>query len=359
MVLPHPNSTAISPTSATVIDLFAGVGGLTHGLKNTGFSIEAGVDIDPKCKFSYERNNDAEYIERDIGSITPQDINSLFRTGLPRVLAGCAPCQPFSTYAQKRENPNWSLLAEFSRLIERSQPEIVSMENVPTLITFRKGRVYKDFRDRLTALGYEVAEKIVFAPDYGVPQRRKRLLLLASKLGPIKLLAPHKHFSNDVSVKSAIGDLRPIKAGEQDQLDPLHISSALSDTNLQRIRQSVPGGTWRDWDPTLRAACHLRSSGATYSSVYGRMTWDAPSPTITTQFYGYGNGRFGHPEQDRALSLREGALLQTFPNSYEFTDPAGKIEINTIGRMIGNAVPVRLGEIIGQSIAHHLEDINE
>ena len=135
--------------------------------------------------------------------------------------------------------------------------------------------------------------------------------------------------------------------------------SRLSPTNLKRIRQSTPGGTWRDWDEELQLECHKKESGKTYPSVYGRMSWDEPSPTITTQFYGYGNGRFGHPEQDRALSLREGAILQSFPPDYVFIDNEHPSNRREIGIHIGNAVPVELGRAIGLSIQQHLQEVEE
>ena len=156
--------------------------------------------------------------------------------------------------------------------------------------------------------------------------------------------------------KFPIYDLPEIPAGGVCETDPLHRSAALSAINLERIQASIPGGTWRDWPENLRCACHLKNSGQTYSSVYGRMTWDQIGPTITTQFYSYGTGRYGHPEQDRALSLREGALLQTFPEDYDFIDPAHPFVFRDVARHIGNAVPVRLGEIIGQTIINHLHE---
>lgn len=147
----------------------------------------------------------------------------------------------------------------------------------------------------------------------------------------------------------------PIKAGERDPQDELHTASSLSPLNLSRIRVSRPGGTWRDWPEELQASCHRKDTGATYPSVYGRMEWDRPAPTITTQCFGYGNGRFGHPEQDRAISLREAAMLQTFPESYAFAPPGAPIKFNKMGRLIGNAVPVRLGEVIARSLVGHVQ----
>ena len=174
-------------------------------------------------------------------------------------------------------------------------------------------------------------------------------------LGDITIIPP-THNSEDVHVADYIADLPAIEAGGIDPADPLHRSSHLSEINLKRIRASVPGGTWRDWPENLRCECHKKESGQTYSSVYGRMTWEQIGPTITTQFYNYGTGRYGHPEQDRALSLREGALLQTFPADYDFINPERPFVFRDIARHIGNAVPVRLGEVIGISMLNHLQE---
>jgi DNA (cytosine-5)-methyltransferase 1 len=159
------------------------------------------------------------------------------------------------------------------------------------------------------------------------------------------------------SVRETIADLPPITAGEADPRDNLHASSKLSDINLKRIRSSVPGGTWRDWDESLLATCHRKATGATYPSVYGRMEWDKQSPTITTQCFGFGNGRFGHPEQDRAITLREAAMLQTFPRTYKFVPNGGRVVFDKLGRLIGNAVPVRLGEVIADALVSHVAKV--
>jgi len=147
--------------------------------------------------------------------------------------------------------------------------------------------------------------------------------------------------------------LSHIGAGETNNRDKLHVASSLSKINLERIRYSIPGGTWRDWPEELILNCHKKKTGRSYSSVYGRMQWDDVAPTITTQFIGYGTGRFGHPEQDRALTLREGAMLQTFPVNYSFVPEGEEVILKIIARHIGNAVPPRLGEIIGLSIKKH------
>lgn len=339
------------------IDLFCGIGGLTKGLSLAGINVIAGFDIDNSCKFAYEKNNNSIFINKDINDVTGEDINSLFgNEDEIRIIVGCAPCQPFSRYSLRyrkdgRKDDKWKLLYSFARIIKNTLPDIISMENVPSLI---KEKVFSDFVNLLVSNGYYVESKIVYCPDYGVPQKRKRLVLLASKLGEIHLIPPIYQKENYRTVRMAIGNLPPISDGEESQYDSLHRASKLSAVNKERIKQSVPGGTWRDWDETLRASCHNKKTGTTFPSVYGRMKWDEPSPTITTQFYGYGNGRFGHPEQNRAISLREGAILQSFPNDYIFVDekhPAGKREL---GMHIGNAVPVELGRAIGVSIQNHL-----
>ena len=149
--------------------------------------------------------------------------------------------------------------------------------------------------------------------------------------------------------------MKSLKAGEQGNSDKLHLSATLSELNMRRIRASKPGGTWRDWPKDLIAACHKKEEGQGYVSVYGRMEWDKSSPAITTQFFGFGNGRFGHPSQDRAISLREGAMLQSFPKSYKFVKAKEPVIITTLGRLIGNAVPVKLAEALGRTITRHTQ----
>lgn len=174
-------------------------------------------------------------------------------------------------------------------------------------------------------------------------------------LGPIELKASESKLK--LTVKDAIGGLPRIAAGEKSADDPLHASAGLGAINLKRIRASTPGGTWRDWPKGLRASCHRRSTGKTYPSVYGRMEWDKPAPTMTTQCYGFGNGRFGHPEQDRAISLREAAIIQSFPKEYSFLAGGEEVTFERLGTLIGNAVPPKLGEAIGRSILAHVEAV--
>jgi len=340
----------------SVVDLFCGAGGLTHGLRKERFRVCAGVDVDDQCRYPFEQNNDASFVKRDVIDLTAAELDALFVPDVPKILVGCAPCQPFSTYNQKNDDPKWRLVGRFGDLIVEVKPDVVSMENVPRLLEFQGGEVFEAFRRTLERAGYFVRHRVVFLPDYGLPQRRSRLVVLASRHGAIDLEDPTHTPDKYGTVQEAIGRLPPIAAGETDDSDALHTASRLSDVNLRRIRASMPGGSWADWDDDLVANCHKAETGRGYRSVYGRMRYDEPAPTITTQFFGFGNGRFGHPEQDRGLSLREGAILQSFPPDYAFVGPGERVQFKALGRLIGNAVPVVLGQAIGRSIKAHLRD---
>jgi DNA (cytosine-5)-methyltransferase 1 len=356
---------------ATVVDLFCGVGGLTHGLRKAGLNVTAGIDINATCKYAYEINNvGTVFIESDVAEIPSQTIAECYGDNDIKVLVGCAPCQPFSKYTmryRKEEkekgrggdswqiDEKWKLLYAFAQKIRDIQPDIVSMENVPEL---EKEQVFQDFLNTLEEMNYHVSYSIAYCPDYGVPQSRKRLVLLASMHGEIALIPPEYTKENYITVREAIGKMPKLKSGGKNRNDALHFCTRLSKRNLERIKQSKQGGTWHDWEEQLQLKCHKRKSGKTYGSVYGRMSWNKPSPTITTQFYGYGNGRFGHPEQDRAISFREGAVLQSFPQDYVFLNDEMFIKSREIGVHIGNAVPVELGRAIGVSILNHIKEVN-
>jgi len=347
--------------SAVAVDLFCGAGGLTRGLLNAGIPVVAGYDVDETSRYAFEHNNrPATFHAKDIGELTGDVLARHYSDADIRILVGCAPCVTFSRYTQglkRSRDPKWSLLRQFARLVTELKPDIVSMENVPEL---QHHSIFDEFLRTLRNEGYhfsdDAKERVVYCPDYGVPQHRSRLVVLASRLGPIEMVRPSHPAKKHRTVRDALSRLDELEAGERSRKDRLHRASTLSDLNLKRIRKSQPGGSWRDWPEDLVAECHKEETGETYGSVYGRMVWDRPSPTITTQFYGFGNGRFGHPEQDRALSLREGAILQSFPKYYKFVEPRTEVSVKRVGRMIGNAVPVRLGKAIGRSIKAHLEE---
>ena len=335
------------------VDLFCGVGGLTHGLVRGGIYVISGIDVDPACRFPFEANNAAVFLERDVAFLDSKEIRQLFQSDGLRLLTGCAPCQPFSAYSRsgrnKKYESQWPLLLSFGRLVRELKPELVVMENVPQLLDHQ---VFESFVESLQ--DYAKWWSVIDCSNLGIPQTRRRLVLIASRLGNkrLDLLLPEESVS---TVRKTIAELPPILAGERHPDDSLHAAASLSNLNMQRIKSSKPGGTWRDWPVSLQASCHKKPTGATYSSVYGRMEWDKAAPTITTQCFGYGNGRFGHPEQDRAISLREAAMLQTFPRNYVFVPEGKEVKFNQMGKMIGNAVPVLLGKVIADTLFSHIQ----
>lgn len=336
------------------VDLFCGIGGLTYGLREAGIEVVAGLDNDKTCRYAYEANTNAKFIEADISEYDFQGIKKLFSKGSTKVLVGCAPCQTFSSNTfkvdkKKKENDKrWTLINYFVEAVKVVKPEVISMENVRGII---KTQVFKDFVKDLENLGYSINYDVLYLPEYGVPQNRSRMVLVGSTVGNISVPKQTHKKGGYITVGDVIRDLPQIAAGEISLTDPLHRSKKLSELNLKRIKQSKPKGTWRDWDPKLLPNCYRKTSGATFTSVYGRMGWEDVAPTITTQFFNYGSGRFGHPEQDRALSIREGSIIQTFPEHYDF---GIDMPISVVGRHIGNAVPPRLGEVLGNSIKGHL-----
>ena len=339
-------------SSITAVDLFCGVGGLTRGLSNAGINVKLGVDLDPACEFPLEENNDTRFLQGDVSKLKASTLKKELKGSKISLLAGCAPCQPFSSYSnstgKQERHKDWGLLKSFEKLVLKVQPTLVTMENVPPLE--RKG-IFAGFTKTLEKDGYHVSYRVVHGKEIGLPQRRRRLVLVASKLGPIELPEWNEPVQ---TVRDAIADLQPIQAGVSNSKDRLHFSAGLSDLNLERIKHSKPGGTWRDWPEHLVAKCHTKKSGRSFPSVYGRMRWDQPAPTMTTQCFGFGNGRFGHPEQDRAISLREAAIIQSFPEDYAFLRDDDPISISALGRLIGNAVPVKLGEYIGDVLVKHV-----
>lgn len=338
------------------IDLFCGAGGLTRGLLDAGVKVKAGFDLDGTCRHAYEHNNPgAKFLEADVSKLTSKSLMGFWGKGAIKLLAGCAPCQPFSTAAnaaRTEEDKRYDLLDHFSRLVTSCRPDLVTMENVPRV---KNHPPFERFLKRLRGLKYDVWFRVVACTDVGVPQTRRRLVLLASRLGPLDRGLIKSNSGCDLSVRSAIGHLTPLSTGEQDPKDRIHVARELADINLRRIRASRPGGTWADWPIELRSSCHTRDSGQSYRSVYARMSAEEPSPTITTQFFNFGTGRFGHFEQDRPLTPREAAILQSFPEGYEFVAEGQPVHLSTLGRLIGNAVPPRLGEAIGRTLLAHVQ----
>lgn len=333
------------------VDIFCGAGGLTSGLLAAGVRVVAGVDIDATCRYPFEANHKgAKFIEKSVTDVSGDALKKLWSKDSIRLLAGCAPCQPFSSYSRGRatDHVKWGMLYEFSRLVSETLPELVTMENVPGL---EKQAPFSDFIESLKKSGYNVSYAVLNAANYGVPQSRKRLVLLASRIGEVTLpIATHEGAANWRTVQDAVGELKALKDGEVDINDPLHRASTLSPLNRKRIRASKEGGTWRDWPVSLVADCHKKESGKHSGGVYGRMRWNQPAPTMTTLCNGYGNGRFGHPVQHRAISLREAAIFQSFPKDYMFVEAGQTPNVRTVARLIGNAVPPKLAEAIGRQL---------
>ena len=338
------------------VDFFCGGGGMTRGLLDAGIDVLCGIDSDPSCKKTYERNNNIKYLQKDICQFTPKELLSKFPQIANRdklLLVGCAPCQPFSILRRDKidahgniiPHKSTNLLTEFGRFVKALHPAHILVENVPGL----KGKgaeVLDAFKSMLSKNNYLYDENVIYAKNYGIPQNRRRYVLIASRLfKPSIPQATHgKGLLPYHTVRQAISEFPPLLAGGENTLIPNHKCANLSPLLLERLRNTPhDGGSRKDWPENLVLNCHRNFDG--HTDVYGRMRWDMPSPTLTVKCFSISNGRFGHPEQDRAISLREAAALQTFPDSYVFEG-----NMQEIGRQIGNAVPVLLAQIMGTYI---------
>ena len=331
------------------IDLFCGAGGLTLGLRRAGWDVVAGIDLDSEVGETYRSNNPgAQFVAADLRSVTDDDIRTLVGTvpSSELLLAGCAPCQPFSKQRQRHglgPRSDATLLGEFARLVRTMEPRVVLMENVPGIASVPGFSSFRRFLKALHHCGYRYDYGVLNARNFNVPQHRRRYVLLAARARTVALPRPNGRCPrlDTTTVRSAIGHFPALDAGEAHASIPNHYAARLSDRNLERIRATPPdGGSRRDWPERLKLDCHAQIRG--FSDVYGRLWWDRVAPTLTSRCNSLSNGRFGHPQQDRAISLREAAALQTFPDKYEFlgTKPS-------IARWIGNAVPVAFAEALG------------
>ena len=343
-----------------VFDFFAGCGGASRGFQDAGMEVAFALDWDSDARQTFTNNfPSARFEASDIRKTNEDDVHNLVRAHRPHpvLFSGCAPCQPFSKQNTTRPPPGDDervpLLLEFLRFIRRCEPDIVFVENVPGIQNLRGDtEPLSAFVRGLEDAGYgKPSCEAVSLQRYGVPQGRRRFLLVASRGGPLEL-PPKTHGPGTANpeydtVRHWIGDLPAIEAGEEHPVVPNHRASGLSERNLERIRATPEGGGHGDWPDALRLPCHRKIKG--YSDVYGRMSWDRPASGLTTRCISYSNGRFGHPEQDRAISVREAACLQTFPMDFLFTGG-----IDSMARQIGNAVPVRLAASVGRHVIQHL-----
>lgn len=400
-------SKAVGIPRFLTVDFFCGAGGTTRGLIDAGGYVIAGIDKDERCRSTYVNNNKNQTLDRTKPCFLHHDVfpksrrypdgqqAELFAAleelipgyrhqapGVPLLFAICAPCQPFTKVSRKEltderkdgRRRDRNLLIEATAFVERFKPELVLSENVQGIGDPKYGGVWERFREGLEALGYVTGTKVVCTSRFGIPQYRKRSILLAARRDVIKaerlsdliheeLLVPESDpDSLMVSVREAIGHLPAIKAGEQHSKIPNHRTRALSDLNFCRLSSAKPGESNAYMENTphgdLSLDCHRkvnkRLGGRCFTDVYTRMSPDRPSPTITTKCHSISNGRFGHYDvkQVRGISLREAAILQSFPNEYIFYP----MDQNTsVASMIGNAVPPKLAAFFSRYLAQSVD----
>ena len=341
------------------LDFFCGAGGLTRGLMDAGIEVVAGIDIDANCSETYVQNNPGvRFLHQDISSIDKISLRGLLGSidSKDLLIAGCAPCQPFSKQRKPeqanaknrlRRQSDAKLLGELCRIIELIRPAHVLVENVPGLTKVPGFSTYRRFIRVLQMNGYSIDEDVLDAKHYSVPQSRRRFVLMASRTKQVALpkpthgtgLLPYK------TVRESIAHFPPLSAGCRSTIIPNHVAAYLSPLNIKRMANTpIDGGDRRSWKEPLVLECHKGDYDG-HSDVYGRMFWNRPAPTLTSKCNSLSNGRYGHPEQNRAISLREAASLQTFPDSYVFHGLDQQI-----ARQIGNAVPVAFACALGRAL---------
>lgn len=329
---------------------------MSYGLQTAGIKILAGLDNDYSCKETYEANiKGAKFIHHDISNLDTPELENILdikRNDNNLVFAGCSPCQYWSKVRTNKTRSQKSafLLKNFERFISYFRPGFVIVENVPGLATNKLHSILPDFIKFLDSEGYAYNQGVINAIDYGVPQKRKRYLLLASRITN-KINLPTAEHNPNLIVKNYIGitnGFNKIIAGHRDESNFQHWSAKLSKENLQRIQLTPKSGgdrsCWKD-NKSLQIPAY-EGKDEIFRDVYARMYWDRPAPTITTRFNSFSNGRFGHPDEDRAISIREGATLQTFPKDFVFKGG----NMASLARQIGNAVPPEIAKRIGTHI---------
>jgi DNA (cytosine-5)-methyltransferase 1 len=350
-----------SKKNLKAIDFFCSGGGMSYGLQQAGINVIAGIDYDPDCKATYEANiKGAKYILADVGKLKEADLAKeidIKKDDDELILVGCSPCQYWTIIRTNKNKSQKSknLLHEFHRFVKYYNPGYVVVENVPGILIKHKESGLDKFVKELMEQGYEVHYEIVNLNHYGVPETRKRFSLIANRVSNKKIFP--KPDNSCPTVADFIGTnngFSKVLAGHRDNSRFMHTVAGLSEMNLERLRLTPHnGGARQSWANTnLQINAYKKKGGnISFSDTYGRMSWDKPAPTITTKFFSISNGRFAHPEENRAISIREGATLQTFPKSYNF------IGTNTasIARMIGNAVPPLYARQLGETIMNNHE----
>jgi DNA (cytosine-5)-methyltransferase 1 len=346
-------------TSLKAIDFFCCAGGMTEGFENAGISVIAGIDIDPDCKETYEKNHpNSKFLLKDIKKLKTNYFlkeMSIQKNDDSLIMIGCSPCQHWTKINTEKEKSELSknLLLDFTRFVKYYKPGYVVIENVPGIELNPEDSGLQKFLSFLKRNNYKFTKEIIDMSKYGIPQKRIRFVLLATR-NKIDIFLPNKKNVTN-TLKDIIKKLPVIRAGSINKKNKLHRSMKLSDINKKRLKLTPKnGGTrsaWKD-DPELQIEAY-KGKDNIFRDVYGRMKWDAPASTITTRFNSISNGRFGHPSQNRAISLLEGVLLQTFKKSYSFFGKSDSI----IAKQIGNAVPPLFAKHLAKSIKSHYAHI--
>ena len=337
-----------------VIDCFCGAGGLSLGFEQAGFEVEYAFDLDESAIKTYQKNPNHHHgpsFVRDIYKVSKQSIEEDLghELGEIDVVIGGPPCQGFSVQRRGDDvDPRNQLVLEYVRLLKEIKPKFFIMENVGGILSVRGKPFVKALFENMEAAGYSILQKKLTASDYGVPQDRTRVIIVGELTNgaETKFTYPTPDEGPKKTVREAITDLMD----KDESTVPNHKADKLSAINLKRI-QSITEGQGRDSLPEeLQLECHKKNNGHRHLDTYGRMAWDQPSPTITARFDSFSRGRFGHPVLDRSITLREGARLQTFPDSFEFV--GNKVEV---ARQIGNAVPPVLAERVAEQVKQCLD----
>jgi DNA (cytosine-5)-methyltransferase 1 len=344
------------------LDIFCGAGGVTCGLRKAGITVAVGVDSNEDCRLTFTQNNPAvRFIAEDIRKLSVKQLLSYTQTLKEcdfLLLAACAPCQPFSAQNRQRHmKQDRAILSHVERLVKEMKPDFLFLENVPGLRKVRGFSAFRRLTKTLGKLGYSTNVAAIDAAQFGVPQHRVRLVLTGSLHGrapwPAYTHGDEPSLEKFRNVHDAISRYPTIKAGEEHPTLPNHIAARLEPHNIIRLK-STPrnGGSRTTWSPNLVLKCHKNHDG--HQDVYGRLRWEVPAPTLTTKCTSLSNGRYGHPEQDRAISVREAASLQSFEDSYMFYGGLKQITMQ-----IGNAVPPRLAEVFGNAFVEYSKKLKK
>lgn len=348
-----------SMTKLKAVDFFCGGGGMSYGMQQAGIDVLAGIDYEHDCKETYEANiKGAKFIQADVFELREQTLKeelNLAQNDDNLILIGCSPCQFWSIINtdKKKSEKSKNLLVEFERFVKYFNPGYVIVENVPGVLRKKAESGLEDFITWLAGSGYSVHFKVHNTNDYGVPQNRRRFTLVANRISD-RTIFPQKDEGEKMTVKDVLGEANgfsKIKAGTNDDSDFIHSVAGVSDVTMRRLKKIKPdGGNRLDFanDPELQLNCFIGRDHS-HKDTFGRLWWNKPSPTITTKFFSVSNGRFVHPEEHRALSLREGATLQSFPKDYKFKGTSHA----AIARLIGNAVPPEYAKRIGLAILNN------